>query len=124
MISGIGIDVVEVGRIRTVIEKWDERFISRLFTPNEMARCRARVNPAECFAVRFAAKEALAKALGHGWCKHFRWTDVEVLNDESGKPGLQIGGITANLVRNKRVLLSLTHTRKYAAAMVTVEEAS
>ncbi len=123
MISGIGIDVVEIQRIRTMIEKWDEKFISRLFTENEISRCQARFNDAECFAVRFAAKEALAKALGHGWCKHFRWRDVEVTRENSGKPGLRIEGITAQLVVKKRVMLSLTHTREYAAAIVTVEDA-
>ena len=122
MLSGIGIDVVEIRRIKKVIEKWDEKFISRLFTVNEISRCRVRCNDAECFAVRFAAKEALAKALGHGWCQHFRWTDVEVTSENSGKPGLRIVGITARLVANKRVMLSLTHTREYAAAIVTVED--
>jgi holo-[acyl-carrier protein] synthase len=121
LISGIGIDVVEVQRIKKMIEKWDNKFVARLFTEGEIARCRQRVTQAECFAARFAAKEALAKALGHGWCKHFHWTDVEVMNDQAGKPGLRINGITAKLVENKRVLLSLTHTREYAAAVVTIE---
>lgn len=122
MILGIGIDVVEIQRIAQAVEKWDAKFVSRLFTANEIARCRKRVHSAECFAVRFAAKEALAKALGHGWCQHFRWTDVEVANDDAGKPSLRIDGITAKLVEKKRVLLSLSHTREYAAAMVTVED--
>ncbi len=122
MILGVGIDVVEIQRIAQAVAKWDEKFLSRLFTANEIARCRQRVHSAECFAVRFAAKEALAKALGHGWCKHFRWTDVEVANDDAGKPSLRINGITAKLVENKRVLLSLTHTKDYAAAMVAVED--
>ncbi|HEX9654094.1 MAG TPA: holo-ACP synthase [bacterium] len=122
MISGIGIDVIEIQRIKDVIEKWDEKFVVRLFSRDEILRCRQRANPAECFAVRFAAKEALAKAVGHGWCRHFRWTDVEVVNDQAGKPDLRIIGITARLVENKRVMLSLTHTREYAAAMVIVED--
>jgi holo-[acyl-carrier-protein] synthase len=122
LISGIGIDVIEIQRIKDVIEKWDEKFVVRLFSRDEILRCRQRANPAECFAVRFAAKEALAKAVGHGWCRHFRWTDVEVVNDQAGKPDLRIIGITARLVENKRVMLSLTHTREYAAAMVIVED--
>lgn len=89
-----------------------------------MELCTPRATAAECFAARFAAKEALAKALGHGFCKHFKWTDVEVIRDSTGKPGFEVGGVTRKLVQNKRVLLSMTHIQSHAAAMVVVEKLS
>ncbi len=121
MINGIGIDLVEVGRIDQMLKKWQQKFTTKLFTLKEIKHCCEKVNQAECFAARFAAKEALAKALGHGWCVHFRWTDVEVSNEKSGRPIFIIKGVTEKLVKGKRVLLSLTHTKLYASAIVTVE---
>ena len=123
MIDGIGTDLIEVQRIEQMLMKWSQRFTSRLFTLNEINYCSKKVNRAECFAARFAAKEALAKALGHGMCIHFNWTDVEVFNDESGKPSFIITGITEKLVREKQLFLSLSHTKNYASAIVVVESA-
>ncbi|MFQ5751960.1 MAG: holo-ACP synthase [bacterium] len=123
MVNGIGIDLVEVDRMDQILNKWQERFVTRVFSPNEIQNCNQRVNKAQCFAARFAAKEALAKALGHGWCKHFKWTDVEVVNEASGKPSFNIKGVTSNLVKAKRIRLSLSHTKSYAVATVTVESA-
>ncbi|MFQ5708603.1 MAG: holo-ACP synthase [bacterium] len=122
MVLGIGIDLVDVKRIDKLIQVWGAKFTSKLFTQNEIDYCAGKHNGAECFAARFAAKEALAKALGHGWCKHFRWTDVEICRAPSGQPSFKVGGITQGLVANKHVLLSLSHTRRQAAAVVTVED--
>ncbi|MFQ5604294.1 MAG: holo-ACP synthase [bacterium] len=122
MVAGIGIDIVEVERIHRMLIKWEERFTHRLFTPCEIQQCSERANQAQCFAARFAAKEALAKALGHGWCKHFIWTDVEVFNENSGKPAFVVQGVTKKLVEKRKVKLSLTHTKEYAAAVVLVEK--
>lgn len=121
MIAGIGIDVVEVERIQKLLEKWGRRVTVRLFTEHEIAQCSSRREAAQCFAARWAAKEALAKAVGHGWCSHFSWTDVEVSNDGAGKPALKISGKTRQLVKNRNVFLSLTHTEAFAAAVVVVE---
>lgn len=121
MLEGVGIDLIDVARMATILDKWGEKFLVKLFTRSEIAFCQDKANAAECFAARFAAKEALAKALGHGFCKHFRWTDVEVRRDNSGKPAFAISGVTQELVRNKRVLLSMTHIQSYAAAIATVE---
>jgi holo-[acyl-carrier protein] synthase len=121
VVDGVGIDLVDVDRIERLLKKWDRKFTTKIFTQREIAKCTQRANMAECFAARFAAKEALAKALGHGMCAHFRWKDVEVKNDDSGKPTFSVIGITRNLVIGKRVLLSLTHTDTCAGAMVVVE---
>ncbi|RMF58083.1 MAG: holo-[acyl-carrier-protein] synthase [Calditrichaeota bacterium] len=122
MICGVGIDLVDVERMERLLERWGERAVARLFTPSEIRHCRGKVNRAECFAARFAAKEALAKALGHGWCEHFRWLDVEVVTDRAGKPSFVISGITRELVLQKRVFLSMTHIKSHSAAIVVTEE--
>jgi holo-[acyl-carrier protein] synthase len=122
LVVGVGVDLVEVERIAQMARKWDERFLVRIFTAGEIRRCRQRATSAECFAVRFAAKEALAKALGHGWCRHFKWTDIEVVNDESGQPNFAISGITQKLIKNRMVKLSLSHTKSYAIAVAVVED--
>ncbi len=121
MIQGIGIDIVDVDRIEDLLKKWGQKFTSRIFTENEINFCSQKANAAECYAARFAAKEALAKALGHGWCEHFRWTDVEITNEISGKPSFNINGITSRLVNNKRVILSISHIKSHAVAMVVIE---
>ncbi len=122
MILGIGVDLVDVHRIDKLLKCWGEKFTSRIFTQNEIEYCHQKINAAECFAARFAAKEALAKALGHGWCEHFKWTDVEVRRKDSGKPSFYINGKTARLLISKRVLLTISHTKSQAVAVVTVEK--
>jgi holo-[acyl-carrier protein] synthase len=121
LIVGIGIDLVEVDRIEKILKNRGRRFISRIFTENEIDFCNQKVNAAECYAARFAAKEALAKALGHGLCEHFKWTDVEVSKESSGKPAFIVHGKTGQLVHNKRVVLSISHTKSLAVAMVVIE---
>ncbi|MFQ5823299.1 MAG: holo-ACP synthase [bacterium] len=121
MILGVGIDLVDVDRIDKMLKNWGQKFTSRIFTENEIEFCNQKINAAECYAARFAAKEALAKALGHGWCEHFKWTDVEVTKEMSGKPSFMINGKTGQLVINKRVNLSISHTTSQAVALVIIE---
>lgn len=121
MILGLGVDLVDVQRMDKILKVWGQKFTSRIFTQNEIKYCSRKVNAAECFAARFAAKEALAKALGHGFCEHFKWKDVDVVKEDSGKPTFSIRGITARLVENKRVFLSISHTKSQAMAFVTIE---
>lgn len=121
MITGIGMDLVEVARMQELLERWGERFLKKLFTENEINSCQGKVNQSECLAARFAAKEALAKALGHGWCRHFSWTDVEIYNEANGKPAFKIGGKTKKLVEDVSIFLSLTHIKSQAAAFVIIE---
>lgn len=124
MIFGIGIDLIEVDRIAEMVERWGDKFLTKIFTEAEISHCKRKYNKSECFAARFAAKEALAKALGHGRCKHFYWTDVEVTRARSGKPSFKITGVTEELVIGKRVQLSMTHIKSHAAAIAIVEDES
>ena len=112
-IVGIGIDLVEVVRIERTIKKWRERFLKRIFTPVEIAYCRKHVNEELYFSARFAAKEALRKAIG----QNVRWTDMEILNEASGKPVVKLA--KGNL--KWHIFLSMSHTEEYAVAYVIIQ---
>ena len=120
-VFSVGVDLVEIQRIEEVIRRYGERFLQRIYTAREVEYCRRKPD-ASSFAARFAAKEAVAKALGVGIAQGVRWTDVEVRNDSHGKPYLTLHGRAAELLRGKKLHLSLSHSRTHAIAMVVVEE--
>jgi holo-[acyl-carrier protein] synthase len=122
MILGIGMDMVDIARIKASLERFGESFVSKLFTEHEIAYCGAKALPAQHFAARFAAKEAFSKAIATGWAGTFQWKDVEVVNDESGKPSFRLYGATAAQFGTRSIFLSLTHTETSAAAFVVIEE--
>ena len=118
-VFGIGIDVVEVARIASAIERHGEAFLTKIFTPDERAFCEAHANPAQHYAARFAAKEAAAKALGTGIGANAGLHDLEVVRDASGAPRLRLSGAAAAFARSHgitQIQISLTHARDYAAA--------
>lgn len=122
MIIGIGTDIAEVARIEKNIE--NNNFKEKVFTSNEIAYCETKVNKAERFAARFAAKEAFFKALGTGLRSGMAFKEVEVLNDELGKPYLNILGKTSEIIAKKKIRVmhvSLSHTKETAIAMVVLE---
>ncbi len=124
MILGTGIDLVEVARIASSFEKFGERFVNRVLLPDEIAYCLAHKNPAPFLAVRFAAKEAVAKAFGTGIGAALGWQDIEIRRQESGAPFVVLHGRGRDLLaaRGARQLhLSLTHTEHYAAATAILE---
>lgn len=124
MIFGTGIDLIEIERIARQV-KSESRFREKVFSPQEIAYCEAKPNKAEHYAARFAAKEAFFKALGTGWRGGLRFAEVEVINDEFGKPGLQLLGKTRELVSEmhfNRIHLSLSHLKSIAAAIVVIEK--
>jgi holo-[acyl-carrier protein] synthase len=118
-IFGIGIDVVEVERIATAIERHGEPFLAKLFTPDERAYCESRKHPAMHYAARFAAKEAAVKALGTGIGANAGLHDLEVIHDEAGAPKLRLSGAAEAFAKQHGITgiqISLTHARDYAAA--------
>ena len=118
-ITGIGVDLVSIPRMRTMIERWQDRFLQRVFTDQEIAYCRQRSDPAPHFAARFAAKEAGFKALGTGLRLGVRWHDLEVRRERDQAPTLALSGRSREigLFRGgNRMLLSLTHEGDYALA--------
>jgi holo-[acyl-carrier protein] synthase len=124
VILGIGVDLVHIPRIRQAIERWQERFLDRVFTADEVAYARRRRDPAEHLAARFAAKEATLKALGTGLSMGIRWREVEVRRARGERPRVALSGRLADVgaARGVRVLhLSLTHDGDYAMAQVLAE---
>jgi holo-[acyl-carrier protein] synthase len=121
MILGIGTDIIEVERIKKSVSKRD--FVLKVFTPNEIAYCE-RGQAEQHYAARFAAKEAFFKALGTGWAGEMEITDVEVMNDAFGKPGIQLTGNTAKYfsgIGGGTIHLSLSHLPGVAVAFVIIE---
>jgi holo-[acyl-carrier protein] synthase len=124
MILGVGIDIIEVGRIEASYRKFGDRFINRILHPDEIGYCLSHRKPGPFLAVRFAAKEAVAKAFGTGFGAQLGWHDVEIRRRENGEPFVVLHGDGQKLLqeRNGRVVLvSLSHTENYAAAVAILE---
>ena len=115
MTHGIGVDIIEIARIRQALAK-NPRFAERHFTPWEREFCECRRDRARPFAARFAAKEAVAKALGHS----LNWLEVEVRNDVRGKPLVFLYGKARELAAGRQLLISLSHSLHYAVACALV----
>ena len=124
MIFGTGIDIVNIERIENMMARWGDLFLGRVFTEREIGWCQQRVRPPECFAIRFAAKEAFLKAIGLGLRIGIRWTDIEVENDPLGRPSFSFHQKAKEVFESLRIqqaLLTLTHDRCYAVAHVLLE---
>ena len=116
--QGIGIDITEVERIGQLAEE-HEQFLPRVFTAQEINYCIKKKNKFQHFAARFAAKESVLKALGVGWSGDIKWTDIEVVNESSGRPKINTYGAVRKIVEQrhiKEILVSLSHTSLYAIA--------
>jgi holo-[acyl-carrier protein] synthase len=116
MITGIGVDVVEIDRVREAVEEYGGKFLGKIYTKNEIAYCmkRNKLRFPE-LAVRFAAKEAYSKAIGTGM-RGIKWREIEVVNNSRGKPHIALSG---KICMN--IHLSLSHSKNYAVASVVVE---
>ena len=118
-VLGLGVDIVEIARIAGAIERGGQPFLDRVFLPGEQAYCGAQHEPARCYAARFAAKEAVAKALGTGIGAQLGWHDIEVRRKASGEPFVVLHGIGAETARSlgiSGILVSLSHSEHYAVA--------
>ena len=116
----VGIDIIEISRITQTVKRWGDRFLLRTYTEGELAYCRGR--PPQ-LAARFAAKEAVMKALGTG-IRSVGWRDVEVVRARSGAPSIKLHGRGAKVAKRlalSQVALSLSHSREYAVASVVME---
>jgi holo-[acyl-carrier protein] synthase len=119
-ILGHGIDLVETQRIADMLDDHGQRFLDRCFTPREQAYCAAnKKRRVEHLAGRFAAKEAVLKALGTGWTGGIAWTDIEVLREESGRPAIALSGQCAKIAADlgiRRWIVSISHVSTHASA--------
>ncbi len=116
---GHGIDLVENDRIEKIWQDHPEKFLNRVLTAVESQYCTSKRNPVPHMAGRFAAKEAILKVMGTGWKGQISWTDIEITNDEGGQPRVVLSGHTRKIADDlgiSRILLSITHTDRYAAA--------
>ena len=123
-IYGIGTDIVRVDRLKKSLK--NKLFLKRIFNVEEVDKCRKNVNYTNCYAKRFAAKEAFAKALGTGISKGINFNEIIILNEKSGKPYIRLLNKTKTIVKKKlkkknyKISLSLADEKNYAVAFVTI----
>jgi holo-[acyl-carrier protein] synthase len=125
MILGTGIDLCEVSRMRAKVHTPADEFVAAVFLPGEIAYCGTKRHPAEHFAARFAAKEAVVKALAGTGGRGSFWQDIEIMNEQDGRPVVRLHGRAREMADRlgvRRVFVSLTHTRDLAAATVVLED--
>ena len=125
-IFGIGTDIVNIKRMEKSIKKNGDSFRNKIFSKNEILYCEKKKNPSPFYAKRFAAKEALSKALGTGIRKGINFKDIEILNDNFGKPSIKLKGSTGNFLKRKiktrkySIYLSLSDDAPWAQATVII----
>ena len=118
-ILGHGVDVIECPRLKKMLTHHGDRLLQRVFTPHEQAYCQQHKERMQHLAGRFAAKEAVLKALGTGMRGQMKWTDVQIANDDLGKPEIVLSGESAAVAERMgvtQVLVSISHTRLHAVA--------
>ena len=114
-----GIDIIEVKRIKRAVDRWNNKFIKRVFTDKEINYSKDKRFYYQHLAARFATKEAVLKAFGEGFNKFINWKDIEVLNQKNGKPEVKLYGYLRDLKEKKKIkniTVSISHTRNYAVA--------
>jgi len=124
MTHGVGIDMIEVERVGSGISK-ESGFREMIFSATEIAYCESKKNKFEHYAARFAAKEAFFKALGTGWIENTLFNEVEIINNIDGKPEIHLSGLTQNTINAmgiNRILVSLSHIKTMASAIVILEK--
>ncbi len=121
MVIGIGIDIIEIDRIKSSIEKYGDNFLSKIYTPVEIDYCNSKANKYQHFAARFAAKEAIYKALATGWQKDLHWQDIEISNLPTGMPVANLKGkLKKFLSDDKELKISLSHSNNYVTCVAII----
>lgn len=121
-VIGIGTDITETERIARMIEKHGNLFLDRVYTAGEQEYCGIRKAAVQHYAGRWAAKEAVLKAMGTGWAKGIHWTDIEVINEMGGAPHIRLHGEAVNVCVDKgieKILITISHCQDYATAFAT-----
>ena len=121
MVIGIGIDIIEIDRIKSNVEKYGDEFLNKVFTPNEIEYCMPKTNKYQHLAARYAAKEAVYKALATGWQEGLSWQDVEITNEPTGMP---IANVSRKLKKffstDKELKISMSHSRNYVTCVAII----
>ena len=118
-IKGIGTDIVEIDRFKEAIERKGKALLDRLFTEKEQKYCNKFKDPTIHLAARFAAKESVAKALGKGFGKTLSFLDIEIINDDTGKPNAYLSKKVLKELKNPEILISISHSKTHAIAFAT-----
>jgi len=122
LVKGIGVDIIEIARIRHGVENSGTPFLERIFTQAEIDYCNSKHNRYQHLAARFAAKESVSKALSTGLRGEFGWKDIEVTNDPLGKPFVVVHGPLEQKLNGASIHLSISHSETHVVAMVVIEE--
>lgn len=121
MVLGLGIDIIEIGRVKKSIEKYGDKFLEKVFTQVEINYCDKKFNKYQHYAARFAAKEAVYKALTSGWKEGLRWKDIEIVNDPSGMPSVNTKGkLSSFLEKDLQLKISISHSQDYVTAVAII----
>jgi len=124
LIIGVGVDIVDLARVLKMIERYGKKFLGKTFTDGEIAYCTSRKAPVQHFAARFAAKEAVFKALGTGWREGMGWKEIEVQADARGRPRIRLTGKASIKARDLGIVemhVSISHCDCHAIAHVVAE---
>jgi len=121
MLTGIGVDIIEIERIKRGVERSGTNFLEKIFTGTEIDYCNNKHDRYQHLAARFAAKEAVSKALATGLQRGFGWKDIEVVNDELGKPQVVLHGPLRSKLSGASILLSISHSDTHVVAMAVIE---
>jgi len=123
MILGIGVDIIEISRIKQSVERSGDKFLNRIFTEKELEYCLSKGNKYQHLAARFAAKEAISKALSIGWNNQFDWKNVEVINEKSGEPKVHLNGLLKDfLPAATNLKITMSHSDEYAVCFAILEQ--
>ena len=125
MIYGIGVDIIDIRRIKNVMQKYGDRFKNKCFHINEIKWSDKKYKSIESYAKRYAAKEACAKALGTGLARGVFWKDIEVVNNKYGKPFIKLHNkalkfLNSNLIKNSKIEVTLSDEKNFAIANVII----
>ena len=121
MIIGVGIDIIEIDRIKESVDKFGEKFLSKIYTKSELEYCLSKASKYQHLAARFAAKEAVYKALTTGWHEKATWQDIEISNQPNGMPVVSLKGkLKGFLTKDKDLRISMSHSRDYVACVAII----
>lgn len=125
MVLGLGIDIIEIDRIKDSIEDYGDTFLNKIYTPAEILYCQSKFNKYQHYAARFAAKEAVYKALATGWQEVLSWQDIEIFNEPSGMPQVSMRGkLREFLAEDKSLKISISHSNNYVACVAVIYKKS
>jgi holo-[acyl-carrier protein] synthase len=121
MVIGIGIDIIEIDRIKDSVDRFGDHFLNKIYTSVELEYCLQKSNKYQHLAARFAAKEAVAKALATGWNKEFSWQNIEIYNELNGMPLVKLkGNLSQFLNPDKQLKISMSHSRHYVTCVAII----